>query len=218
MRRFLIACVAAVVVIAGMAVPAAARPWSPRIEVSVFCTRSTGTYDVVWTVVNTHPTRRMSILSTTRDLVETLAGTTRGTLTQQVRVRWRWRSGGEVHRKEGSATATFELDGTCTIPVIGVSVTSSAIHSAVAVYWGTIDEDNSSTDILTPFNALVDVDPDFDIVSMTAFEDSGNNSVTLTCSLTVDGAVEERSTASGGFSSCDVSHVFELSEPIPVEP
>jgi hypothetical protein len=217
MRKLGVACLAGIVVFAGMAVPAIARPWSPRVEVSVSCTLSTGTYDVIWTIENTHPTRRMTVLSTTRDLVETVPGTTRGTLSQQVRVRWQWRAGGEVHRKRGSATATFELDGTCRVPVIEVELTSSTSHSEVSVYWGTISEDNSSTNILTPFNAEVDVDPDYDIVSMSAFEESGAN-VTLTCSITVDGAVEERSTASGAYSSCDVSHVFELSDPIPVEP
>jgi hypothetical protein len=217
MRRGLgIALIVAMLVPAAAAYSAPNRRWAPRVEVTVLCYRDTGTYEVAWKVVNTQPGRRMRVLSTTRDLNETFAGTTAVSLTQKARVVWRWREDGALRTKRGRASATLQLNGTCRIPTIEVAVTSSAIHSGIDVYWGNLDSDSSATNILTPFSAVVPVDLDYDIVSLLAFEDDGLNT-TLTCLIKMDGVAVERASAQGPNSSCDVSHIFELSEPIAVE-
>jgi hypothetical protein len=196
---------------------AAAKP-KPRVSATVLCYRDTGTYEITWRVKNPQRGKKMKILSTSRDLHEFLPGTTSGTLVQRVVVMWKWREDGRVQKLRGTGKATFGLDGSCRVPDIEVVVVSTNTpHTAIAVSWGTLGSSSDATNVLTPWRASVEVDLDYDVVSLAGQEWNGTNA-TLECSIRVDDQVVERSSASGPYSICSVAESFELSEPVPVEP
>ncbi len=193
--------------------PASALTWHPRVRGAVTCldTLSPPAYRIAWKIRNAVGVRvPMRVLSHSRPLRESIAGTTIANLTQTVKAQWRWKtvsSDGTVghHRKTGTGKGYVLLLGDCTAPA-PTSATFHVLGSGTAdVTWGNMSGSSQAT-VSLPWTATVPLDPSFDAASLVAQDDTGSVFAQVTCQIVEDGVLVAQTTASGAYAVCSASH------------
>jgi hypothetical protein len=211
MKRWLLAGL--VIALLGTMTPASAGIWHPRVSGHVSCQRASNppSFRVSWSVRNGIGIHvPMRILSHSRPLTETFAGTTITSLTQIVKALWRWTSvtpdGTTVrHRKTGTGKGYAVLLGDC-LPAAAATATFNVLGNGTAdVTWGNIAGSSQAT-VGLPWTATVTLDPSFDVAVLLAQDDTGSASAQLTCQIVEGGVVVAQTTASGAYAVCDASH------------